>query len=683
MKAFRTLLALLFTAGVGASVYYYVSAIMPKSMPIAVASAAPTPPATVEPAKPEPAPAPKPDPSKPEAIKPEPKPEPVKPAPMPDVKPAPAKPEAKPEPKPEPTKPEPTKPEPVKAEPVKPAPAKAEAPKPVLANKPEEIAGVAAKANPADHTMFGGTPAHNFVNLGAKDIPAQLLGGEHGGAKIDANAKELWVADLGSRAYGGPIIAGGKVFVGTNNEKPRNKRDVKKSPDGEEEPLDKGVVMCFDATTGEFQWQAIHDKLPAGQVVDWPKEGICSTPHVEGNRVYYVSNRCTVVCADVNGMADGNQGITTEQYKDKTDVDIIWEYDMMAELKVFPHNMSACSPLVVGNTIFIVTANGVDENHINIPSPKAPSFLCLDKTTGKLKWQSDLPGKEIMHGQWSNPTYAEIGGVKQVIFPGGDGWLYAFDPESGTLLWKFDANPKDSLYELGGAGTRNDFIGTPVVYDGKVFIGVGQDPEHFTGIGHFWCIDPAGKKGDISPELVDKSMKLPDGRTQMTGKPNPASAVVWHYGGADKRKVAQRDFVFGRTMSTATIVDGLVYIAELQGQIHCLDAKTGKQFWQYDTKGAIWGSTLYVDGKVFLATESGELFVFKHTKTPKTLDEQTIDAKDDKELRTKTNELRKEVEKEFLVAKMEFEAPIRSTPVVANGIVYVMTEKSLHAFSKK
>ncbi len=522
--------------------------------------------------------------------------------------------------------------------------------------------------------MFGGSPDRNFVNSVDKNVPAKL---EQDGPE------QLWRAILGSRAYGGPVISGGKAFVGTNNEHPRNKRDVRKNADGDEEPLDKGVLMCFDIKTGEFLWQDVNDKLPGGMVVDWPKEGVCSTPAVEGERIYYVTNRCTVTCLDVNGFANGNQGKQGEKYNDKTDADIIWEYDMMAELNVFPHNMSACSPLVVGDYIYIVTANGVDENHINIPAPQAPSFICLEKQTGKLKWKSNAPGTDIMHGQWSNAVAGEIGGVKQIVFPGGDGWLYSFEPTSGALLWKFDANPKDSFYELGGAGTRNDYIGTPVIADGKIYVGLGQDPEHFTGISHFWCIDPAGKKGDISPELVDKVEKTEDGKTKMTGKPNPNSGAVWHFGGQEKRKVAQRDFIFGRTMSTAAVVDGLVYISELQGQIHCLDAKTGKQFWQYDTKGAIWGSTYVVDGKVYLATEGGEMFIFKHTPTPKTLDELQIVAENDRDLRAKVAEMRKEIEAEYLIARVEFDAAIRSTPIVSDGVLYVMTEESLSAFKKK
>jgi outer membrane protein assembly factor BamB len=551
------------------------------------------------------------------------------------------------------------------------------------------VAVKAANADPSlEHTMFGGTPDRNFVNRTGKFNAVQLMPVKEGEeVKKEADATVKWKQQLGSRAYGGPIVSGGKVFVGTNNEHPRNPRDSRKNADGEVEPIDRGNLMCFEEATGKFLWQAVFDKLPSGQVHDWPKEGICSTPLVEGNRLYLASNRCTIVCIDTNGLADGNQGVTTEKYKTETDADILWEFDMMKELGVFPHNMTSSSPLVVGDILYVSTANGVDEDHLNIPSPQAPSFLALDKNTGKVVWKRADPGRNIMHGQWSNPCYGEINGVRQVIFPGGDGWLYGLKPETGDLLWKFDANPKDAKYELGGSGTKNDFISTPVVWEGKVYIGVGQDPEHFSGVGHFWCFDPAKatKPGqDISPELVDRVEKDADGKDKVIGKPNPESAVVWHYGGPDKRPFVLRDYLFGRTMCTATVVDGIVYVGDLQGYVHCLDAKTGKKYWQYDLKGGIWGSTYYVDGKVFLANEHGDLFAFKHEKTPEVIDEIDIpDAKDRKDFRAKMEAKRAQFEKKYLLGKCEFDAALRSTPVVANGVMYVMSERTLFAMEPK
>jgi outer membrane protein assembly factor BamB len=492
-----------------------------------------------------------------------------------------------------------------------------------------------------DWVMYGGTPARNLVNTQVKCLPAEF--------SPTQNVK--WSADLGSKAYGGPIIAGGRVFVGTNNQKPRNPADVKNG-----KPLDLGVLMAFNENNGKFLWQNAFPKLAAGRVNDWPLEGLCSSPVVEGDKLYFVSNRCEVVCSDATTGKD------------------VWKLDMIKELNVFPHNLAVCSPLLVGNDLWIVTSNGVDEDHINVPAPKAPSFIKIDKTNGKVHWQDNEPtvnltnpnldkggnkenffkklvnrGELIQHGQWSNAAYGIVGGQAQVVFPGGDGWIRAFDT-AGKLLWKFDCNPKDSEYELAGKGTRNDFIATPVIYKDRVYIGVGQDPEHETGVGHLWCIDMS-KRGDVSPELVTDNSVWPP-KTQK----NPNSAAVWHFGGqadAETRKKTQRNFNFGRTMSTCSLHEGLCYVAELAGWIHCLDADTGKLYWQHDTESPTWCSTYCVDNKVYLGTDAKEVFVFEHGKQKK------------------------------LLAQNDMEGPVRATPVAANGVLYVMTSNKLYAFEQK
>ena len=98
--------------------------------------------------------------------------------------------------------------------------------------------------------------------------------------------------------------------------------------------------------------------------------------------------------------------------------------------------------------------------------PNAPSFLALNKHTGAILWTDKSPGENILHGQWSSPAAGVLGGVPQVIFAGGDGWVYSFRADAGKdgrpeLLWQFDANPKESKWVVGGAGTRNNIIATP------------------------------------------------------------------------------------------------------------------------------------------------------------------------------------------------------------------------------
>ena len=140
-----------------------------------------------------------------------------------------------------------------------------------------------------------------------------------------------------------------------------------------------------------------------------------------------------------------------------------------------------------------------------------------------------------MHGQWSSPAYGIFKRHSSGHLPAAaTAALWLSDPPTGQLLWLFDCNPKDARHELGGRGTKSDFVGMPVVYKEKIYIGTGQDPEHLEGVGHFWCIDPTDKLGDISSELVTDDSKFAT-RT----KPNPNSGAIWHYGGNDNAALFQ------------------------------------------------------------------------------------------------------------------------------------------------
>lgn len=545
--------------------------------------------------------------------------------------------------------------------------------------------GAPPDAKPAGWPMMGGSATRNPVDTATRDLDIP--------AKFNPEKDCLWKANLGSDTHGGPVVAAGKVFVGTNNERPRNNRDMK-LVNGLPEPIDLGVLMCFDERTGRFLWQAVFDKLESGLVNDYKLMGVCSTPAVEGDRLYFVSNRCTVVCADVNGLNDGRQGaVIRGKYSSPTDADIHWEFDMMKELNVFPHNMAQCSPLVVGDLVFVCTSNGVDEGHFNVPSPDAPSFIALNKKTGQLVWKDNSPGKNILHGQWSSPAYTEDP-VPQVIFAGGDGWIRAFDPPTGKLLWKFDGNPKDSVYVLGGMGDKCDFLAAACINKGRLYIAVGQDPEHSDGIGRLWCIDirkatENGRKRDdrdVSPELLltfEKSKEYGE-KPKVTTKPNPGSASVWCYTGIEAFPFAVRDFTFGRTMNTACVVDDVLYLGELSGYIHCLDARTGKQFWRFDTKTTMWFSgPHYADGKVFIANDNGDLYVWKHVKEPATIPDFNPNAPNRQAARVFRIAQNKNIAGNYLRAKINFDAPIRTAPCTANGVLYVATERTLYALGKR
>jgi outer membrane protein assembly factor BamB len=478
----------------------------------------------------------------------------------------------------------------------------------------------------------------------------------------DAGKNILWSSPLGSQTYGNPVVANGKVYVGTNNHHAYLKRFPKTT--------DLGVLLCFEEKTGKFLWQDSSQKLPTGRVHDWPDQGICATVYADGDRVWYVTSRGEVCCLDVEGFHDGeNDGpFTQEDNENKDEADVVWRYDMMGQMGVSQHNMASCSLLCVGDVLFVCTSNGVDETHVNIPAPNAPSFFAMDRNTAKVLWTDKSPGVNILHGQWSSPAYAEIGGRPQVIFGGGDGWLYSFDPKgdgagNGKILWKFDCNPKTSLYSVSGRSERNHIIGTPVIYDNKVYIGVGEDPEHGEGNGHLWCIDPT-KDGDVSAELaVDKDGKpLPNRRLQAVDEkagekaiPNPNSAAVWHYVGFDKNKNGKLDFEeeMHRTCGTVAIKDDILYIADFSGLVHCLNAQTGESNWTFDMFAASWGSPLLVDGKVYFGDEDGDIAIFKHS----------AEYEDPTEINMGNS--------------------VYSTPVAANGILFIANKTTLFAIGEK
>ena len=488
------------------------------------------------------------------------------------------------------------------------------------------LASLSFAADKSDLVMFGGDASRNFVS-DETDLPTKW------NLKKGENIK--WVAELGSQTYAGPIYYDGMIFVGTNNESLKNP-DLKG---------DRGNIMAFDAETGEFLWQSAHPKLGAGRVNDWPLQGICSTPAIEDGVVYYVSNRAEIIAADVDGFRDGkNDGPFTKEgemgmvpkkgedgettmvrgfipKQGKTDEDILWRYDMIGDLDVFPHNLAAGSPLIVGDLVFVITGQGVDEGHFNVPVPLAPSFVVVNKKTGELVWENADPGDKVLHGSWSNPSYGVFDGKPQVLFPGGDGWLYSFEPETGELIWKFDLNPKGTAWELGGRGTRNNVISMAVVHDEIAYIGVGQDPEHGEGDGNLYAIDPRGKTGDITE-----------------------SSVVWHVDGDD----------FHRTMSSAAIHEDVMYIADLSGFVYALDLETGKQLWMYDTFAAIWGSTFYADGKVYIGDEDGDIAVLKAGR----------EGKDGEGI---------------LLHETNMGTAVFTTPIAQDGVIYVASRTRLFA----
>jgi len=631
------------------------------------------------------------------------------------------------------------------------------------------------QAKPHDWPQWGGWSARNNVAL-ADDGPSDWAAGEFDrrtGAWLPATSRNIkWVAQLGSLTYGGPAIAAGKIFIGTNNSAGYLDRA--------ESDVDLGCLIAFSELDGKFLWQHSSEKLPTGRVHDWPLLGICSTPLVEGNRLWFVTSRCEVRCLDTEGFYDGEDDgrpasaeparlfdvarpdpplldplpdladaldagrlpealrprfsragvelpaqvavsrlppaaaerrwslqarlggasrdfvleytgrrLSTFQIltiDDRREADVVWVFDMMKELGVSPHNMSVCSPTAYGDVLFIGTANGIDESHLKIPAPQAPSFIALDKRTGKILWTDNSASKNVQHANWGSPAVGLFAGVPQVIFGGGDGWVYSFHADQWQdgkpiLLWKFDGNAKDAVLELGGRGTRNEPIALPVIYDGLVYFTMGQDPEHGEGLGDLWCIDPT-RRGDVSPRLVvcgeDRQSIVPHRREKAFDPAsceavidNPNSAVVWHYRERDRNGDGKLDFeeVFHRSISSVVVKNDVLFAVDFSGLAHCLHAKTGRLFWTCDLLAAAWTTPLVIGDQVYITDEDGDITMFRLHPDP-LLSTKWTPSKDPPLFGSREP-----------LYEINMGNSIYSTPAFANGVLYVAAKDHLFAIA--
>jgi outer membrane protein assembly factor BamB len=477
-----------------------------------------------------------------------------------------------------------------------------------------------------------------------------------------------WVVPLGSETWSTPVVAQGRVFIGTNNDAPRDPRHKG----------DRGVLLCLDEKDGHLLWQLVVPKLGSDVYLDWTRAGLCSPATVEGNRVYIITNRGEALCLDIEGMANGNDGpyhdearhmtangrsalvargstLVPQDANDNrgtldvgpTDADIIWLFDIPRQAGTWPHDSAHGSILIDGDFLYVNTSNGVYNTHKRIRCPDGPSLIVLDKKTGRLVARDyEGIGPRIFHSTWSTPALGVVNGKKLIFFCGGDGVVYAFEPLRGEgvpplqtaleegkeqgqdalatalkRVWRFDcdpAGPKENVsqYLRNREQSPSNIKSTPVFYNNRLYVTVGGDI--WWGKNQAWlqCID-ATKTGDIT-----------------------STGLVW--------SCALKE----HCCSTPSVRDGLVYVADCGRQISCIDAETGKMCWTQETKGDIWASTLVADSKVYVGTNRGDFWILAAGREKKVL------------------------------CSIDLGNPISSTAIAANGVVYVATMTKLYALQK-
>jgi outer membrane protein assembly factor BamB len=419
----------------------------------------------------------------------------------------------------------------------------------------------------------------------------------------------VWSADLGKETYGRPVVVADVVYVGTDNGRFMNPSYLDEA----------GVLMAFQASDGKFLWQDLAPRVDRG-LREFLLPSTTSAAFVEGERLYYVTSECQFRSLDTSGFRDGeNDGpYRQELFTDDGAADIVWELDICGRLGVFPHEATNSEVLSVGDLLMVSTSNGQNEGHNRVPSPRAPSLIAVDKRSGEVVWRAIGAGGQVLHGQWSSPVAVDVNGRLQVLFGGGDGWLRSYDAASGHELWRFDGNPKDARWlPRPRVFSRGSIIASPVFADGRVFVAMGLSPGHDNGPSLIHAISPNGQ-GDVT-----------------------GSRLLW-----TSREV-------GRVVGTPIAREGLLYVADLGGTIHCLDAATGAHVWKHQTTGAIWGFFALAGDRLYAGNVEGGVTVLRAGR-------------------------RKE-----LLAEFEMDAPLYSRPALIGDALYIATANRLYFIAAK
>jgi outer membrane protein assembly factor BamB len=460
-----------------------------------------------------------------------------------------------------------------------------------------------------DWPQLTGPDLSGNMYVEAEGLPAQFSPGtfdpETGDVDLATARNVKWVARLGYMTVGNPMAANGRIMIGT-------RLDTTNS------------LLCLDEETGTLLW-SLNDPRPGrvGNTFGW--NSACA---IYGDHIYTFSPHGELLNLTHTLQPSGSARAR-----------VLWQYDVKKELAVFPREprfFSSGAPLVVGEFVYLNTMNGVQigGSRSFVPAPNAPSLIAIRRQTGELAGKDDAGiGSRILFGSWSSPSTGRVNGRQLIFLGGGDGYCYAFDAQpvqegNRSLLktvWKADCNPPEYRMRDGKQlryprhDGPSEIIATPVFWRNRIYVSTGQDPEMGEGVGNLVCID-ATQTGDIT-----------------------TSGILW------------RNKTIHRTRSTVSITpEGLLFLTDFSGFLHCLDAETGETNWTHDFKSNMDGnaSTLVADGKLYFGDGDGDFMIFAAAKEKR------------------------------LLWEVNMGAFISTTPVVANGVLFIATGAHLYAVAE-
>jgi outer membrane protein assembly factor BamB len=184
-------------------------------------------------------------------------------------------------------------------------------------------------------------------------------------------------------------------------------------------------------------------------------------------------------------------------------------------------------------------------------------WAALDCKTGQTRWE--LPRNTSDKTSYSTPClYQPVGGRPQLIFTSLAHGISAVDPSSGKVVWE------------AGSALISRVVSSPVIADDLIIAACGD----------------AGA-----------------GKRLIAVKPNPDAP--------QPTEVYKFDESAMPYVPTSLAKDSLLFTFHDRGEVSCLRSATGELLWRQKPTGRIYGSPVWVDGKLYCINLAGDVVVVK------------------------------------------------------------------------
>lgn len=288
----------------------------------------------------------------------------------------------------------------------------------------------------------------------------------------------------------------------------------------------------------------------------------------------------------------------------------LWQYAVDAEGDLAEvhekHNLASPSPVTDGRYVYAWFASG--------------QIVALDVERGKLAWQRNLARDYgpfvIAWGHGSSPAlYRDL----LILLCDHDpaSYLVALDTRTGAVRWKVDREKGSVSYST--PTVVKTATGDELVVNSTRRVD-GYDPA--TGKLLWWVGEPTRFAVPV-PAFADGVLYMSRGY-----RSGPYMAVrAGGRGDVSKSQVAWSVPTGAPYVSSLLYYQGLVYMASDVGVVTAVDPKTGEKVWQERIEGIFTASPVAADGKVYLASETGETIVISAARPPRVLARNSVGAR--------------------------------------------------------